>query len=126
MLRLFTEPFKVWSDLTVNPLTGLYVAKDVFKATAFYVGLVICILNVYLNYKMGVVSNDTALILLGYAMGGTGLKMVDNYLTRKTADSNGAPLIQEGTAVAPAAPVMAAPTVTPKADDQEAAAIEAI
>lgn len=125
-MRLFTEPFKIWLDLTINPLTGLYVAKDVFKASAFYVGLIICILNVYLNYKIGVVSNDTALILLGYAMGGTGLKMVDNYLTRKTADSTGAPLIQEGTAVAPAAPVVVAPTVASKGDDQEAAAAEAI
>jgi hypothetical protein len=121
MKRLFTEPFKVWHDITTNPDTGHYVAIDVFKALAFLLGC-----GLLIDAQLHGRSVEPALIALFLAFGLQNSKMVSKYFDRRTADGNGNPLTQSGTQDAPATPVVAVLTAAPKADGQEAAAAEAI
>ncbi|GAA4393647.1 hypothetical protein [Hymenobacter koreensis] len=83
---------KWWRDITENP-PGHTVAKDLFRAQAFYAGLALCFIkagaDVVANRD---VSAEPAIFLLGYALGVQGLKMYEKYQDRKTADDKGNPL----------------------------------
>ena len=81
---------KLWDDIT--KVNGKYVAKDVFKALAFIVGLNLCVAAVVGSFYDKDIDTNPALILIGLAFGMQGLKTVDTYFNRKTADSNGEPL----------------------------------
>jgi hypothetical protein len=120
-LRLFTDPFTIFRDITTNPQTGHYVALDVFKAISFVLGCLLLI-DAQLHGR----NVEPALISLFLSYGLQNSKMVSKYFDRKTADGNGQPLVQSGTQEAPVDPVVVTPTIMPKADDQEAAAAEAI
>jgi hypothetical protein len=113
-LRLFTEPFTIFRDITTNPQTGHYVALDVFKAISFVLGC-----SLLIDAQLHGRSVEPALISLFLSYGLQNSKIVAKYFDRKTADSAGNPLVQAGTQEAPAEPVVVAPTVTPKADGQE-------
>ena len=120
-MRLLTEPFTIFRDITTNPQTGHYVGLDVFKALSFMLGCVLLVDAQLHNH-----SAEPALISLFLAYGLQNSKLVSKYFDRKTADGAGNPLVQSGTESAPAAPVVVAPTIASKADDQEASAAEAI
>lgn len=83
---------KWWADITQNP-PGHTVAKDLFRATSFYCGLVLCFWIAFADYRHGrEISPETALFLLGYALGTQGLKMYEKFQNRRTADDKGNPL----------------------------------
>lgn len=96
----------VWKDITTDPRTGHTVAKDLFKAQAFYAGLFYLLLLVpatklWLHEDL---TTAPGVLLLGLAFGVQALKEGSNYLNRKTADDSGNPLMQAGTEQAPATP----------------------
>lgn len=83
---------KWWADITQSP-PGHTVAKDLFRAQAFYAGLFLCFWIAYADYQKGrPISAEPALFLIGYALGVQGLKMYEKYQNRKTADDAGNPL----------------------------------
>ncbi|SNR92821.1 hypothetical protein [Hymenobacter mucosus] len=88
---------KTWRDITVDTRTGHTVAKDLFKATAFYVGVSLCCFIAYADFNKGrPISPEPALFLLAYSLGAAGLKVYENYANRKTATDAGQPLTEPG------------------------------
>lgn len=96
----------VWKDITTDHQTGHTVAKDLFKAQAFYLGafyLVVLMPVAKLVFHEDL-TTAPGMLLLGLAFGVQALKEGSNYLNRKTADDSGNPLMQAGTETAPATP----------------------
>lgn len=84
----------IWADLTKNPKTGHYVAKDVFRTLSFFAGLLLCFVVAAADVYGGgrEVSAEPALFLLAFALGAQGLKQYEVQQNRRTADANGQPL----------------------------------
>ncbi|MBG8552366.1 hypothetical protein [Hymenobacter guriensis] len=82
---------KWWRDITENP-PGHTVAKDLFRAQAFYAGLLLCFAKAVAECMGKDLSAEPALFLLAYALGASGLKAYEKFQDRKTADSAGNPL----------------------------------
>ncbi|MCC2547729.1 hypothetical protein LJY25_14835 [Hymenobacter sp. BT175] len=83
---------KWWRDITENP-PGHTVAKDLFRAQAFYAGLALCFWIAYADFRQGRgISFEPALFLLSYALGASALKAYEKFQDRKTADGAGNPL----------------------------------
>jgi hypothetical protein len=84
----------IWSDLTKNPTTKHYVAKDVFRTLSFVAGLLLCFVVAAADVYGGgrEVSAEPALFLLAFALGAQGLKQYEVQQNRRTADENGNPL----------------------------------
>ncbi len=96
---------KLWTDITTDAKTGHYIFKDVAKAIAFFVGLGIIVWAAFADYRAGrPLDLAGAGILLGYALGVGALKTYEGQANRQTADANGNPLAQPGTAEPPATP----------------------
>lgn len=128
ILRILTEPFTIFRDITTSPTTGHYVALDLFKALSFITGLGLMVYDTVAGKSV-----EPGLILLFLAYGLQNSKMVSKYFDRRTADGNGNALLQAGSETAPTEPVVpvvpAGATVTENKADmaaQEAAAAEAI
>lgn len=83
-----------WRDITTDPVTGHTIAKDLFKAQAFYAGLLLCFVSAGSDVwgRGREVSIEPALFLLAYALGAQGLKEYGKFQDRRTADANGQPL----------------------------------
>ena len=97
---------KIWTDITKH--NGVYVAKDVFKALAFFTGLGICIGSAISSGYGLQISTEPAVLLLLLSFGLQTGKAVENYFQRRTADDNGSPLAVPSSV--PDAPVLM-PTV---------------
>ena len=94
-----------WRDLTTDPKTKHYVYKDVAKAVAFFAGCGIVLFAAWADHHAGrEVGLGGAGILLSYALGVGIQKTVEGQQNRQTADANGNPLAQPGTADPPAEP----------------------
>ncbi|MGI4873253.1 MAG: hypothetical protein ACRYFX_18990 [Janthinobacterium lividum] len=95
----------LWKDITTDHLTGHYVAKDVFKACAFVVGVGVVVFAATADYLAGrEVRQEGAVLLLTYAFGVGVSKAVEGYYSRQTKDGQGNPLAQPGTTEPPADP----------------------
>lgn len=109
-----------WADITTDPRTGHTVAKDLFKAWAFVVGVLLVVGAAVADYLAGrPVGIDGAVLLLSFAFGITLTKSVSEYFSRRTADGNNNPLAVPGTTEPPAEPVLMpqgpapSPTISP-------------
>ena len=79
---------KIWQDITLDK-NGNYVAKDVFKAIAFLVGLLIIVFAAGACYFGKVIAIEGGLILLSLAFGIQTVKDVVGFLHNKTQVENG-------------------------------------
>ena len=102
---------KLINDTLKNP-DSTWSSLKIMRNLCFGVGLLLAI--VAPNPE----SRWLTLVLLG--LGTHGVKSMDTWFARRTADGNGNPMIQEGTAVAPKIPVI------PTADAQPATAQEVV
>ena len=92
---------KLWTDLTTNPATGRYSQKRIATLTCLLMFVFLVLASVvelhlhgWQDWSMRVREPNTELIIvvLAGAMGTSGLTLAGHYFSRKTRDSNGAPL----------------------------------
>ncbi|ALW86343.1 hypothetical protein AUC43_15370 [Hymenobacter sedentarius] len=103
---------KFWEDVLTNDKKK-YSSNAVMRAVVFVLGCCFATAAVVGDFMGVVIRLDPAVLAWSLAFGIAGLRIGEAWLQRKTADSTGAPLLQEGTAVAPSEPVVAAPPVSP-------------
>lgn len=100
----------LWSDLTKDYKTGHYVFKDVARVLTLVTGVSIVVWAAWADWKAGrAISLEGAGILLTYALGVGLQKTYENQANRQTADTNGNPLAQPGSADPPAEPKLMPP-----------------
>ena len=97
MRRILAYLNKIITD-TCCDKDGSWNALRIMRNLCFGVGLVLAF------YQPVPETRWTLLVLLGF--GSQGMKIINSQYERKTADGNGNPLVQEGTAVAPTEPVV--------------------
>lgn len=90
---------KTWPEITTDPKTQRTVAKDYFKAIAFFAGLLYLLVLVpgivLLTPSHLVLPLEPGIALVMLAFGLQALKEGSNYLNRKTRDADG-PLYEPG------------------------------
>ena len=83
-----------WKEITTDHTTGHVIAKDLFKAWAFFGGYVYLLALVpavfLLSAKNLLLPPEPGYALLTLSFGVQGLKMAGEFLNRKTRDSDGA------------------------------------
>ena len=79
---------KIWQDITLDK-NGRYVAKDVFKAVSFIVGLLIMVFAAAACCFSKTIGIEGGLILLSLAFGIQTVKDVVGFLHTKTQVENG-------------------------------------
>jgi hypothetical protein len=98
---------QVWLDITTDVNTKHTVAKDLYKALAFFAGLLYLVFLLPLVYILSAVwcpperqplllPSDVGFILLGIGTSIQVLKEVSGYFGRKTADASGQVLTEPG------------------------------